>query len=592
MVGDRAAIYCRVSTTKQAKEERYSLPYQLKQTRERCEERKYHIVQEYCEVHTGAELDERSEMTALRGLVRSKQIDVVVLIRLDRLARDQNHQGVFIYEAEKYGVRIELTDEEPYEDTAQGKFLRSVHAFMNEYERETIRYRTMNGMRERALAGKLIGVNRSPLYGYSWGDAERTFYVINERTAAVVVRIFTDAAAGIPLRRIAIMLTEEGVPTPYDDWRIACGEPSQGKAWNVTALSDVIGHPAYVGNHAAYREKTVKRKEVDTYTGQTKTFARRIKRAENDPARVSLASAAPAIVSAELAEAALNRLPDNQNDAPRRLMDPEASLLRGRVRCGLCGRRMSLRQARSHGVKKPGVYTYYCSKDRRTYAENERCTVGKMYAHKLDNRVWQGIVERLNDPERLFRTARERLSREGYTATIEGLQHNIREYEAGQKDLGQAIQTITASGRGGDSVAILATQLADLGDKKQDALKKLEKLQDLQGTLDMARARLHDAEIWCQAAAAAVEDMTFEQKRMTLSALKLRVDLYKAGTRPRWVARIGSFGEEDEIFTSEDLDSNGLWGTCNKEGCPGSISDNPSTTHLVCWRCMGVAVHT
>jgi hypothetical protein len=68
--------------------------------------------------------------------------------------------------------------------------------------------------------------------------------------------------------------------------------------------------------------------------------------------------------------------------------------------------------------------------------------------------------------------------------------------------------------------------------------------------------------------------MTFEQKRMTLYALKLRVDVYRADAHPRWIARIGSFGEEDEIFTSEDMDPNGLWGQGNKEALTGSLSNN------------------
>jgi hypothetical protein len=430
----------------------------------------------------------------------------------------------------------------------------------------------MNGKRERVLAGKILP-NGKPLYGYSFGDTAHTCYVINERTAPIVIRIFTDVAAGIPLIRIAINLTQDRIPTPSDDWRMECGQPTKGLAWNTETLSKIIHHPAYTGNYVAYQWKTVKRKEVDVSSGRTKTFTDVQRRDKADIQRVALDHAAPAIVSHELAEGALSRLTFNKENASRRLLDPEVALLRGFVRCGLCGRKMSVQQARAHGKPLPGAYSYYCSRSRTIFGDS-RCNVSRMFVSKLDNKVWKGIVERLSDPERLFRTARERLSEKGYQHTIEGLKHTIAECEEGQKSLGLAIQSLRLHEQGADSVAVLTTQLVELSNKKQDAQEKLEHCQHMQNNLDSARERLKDAELWCQVAAAAIQDMTFEQKRMTLFTLRLQVDVYRVETRPRWIARIGSFGEEDEIFTSEDADSNGLWGPASMEAPTGSLSIN------------------
>jgi len=61
---------------------------------------------------------------------------------------------------------------------------------------------------------------------------------------------------------------------------------------------------------------------------------------------------------------------------------------------------------------------------------------------------------------------------------------------------------------------------------------------------------------------------------MTLFTLRLQVDVYRVETRPRWIARVGSFGEEDEIFTSEDVDPKGLWGQASMEALTGSLSNN------------------
>jgi len=82
----------------------------------------YEVVCVFKEVHTGAELDERPEMSKLREMIRRRDVDVLVAVVLDRLARNQNHLEVLLYDAGKYHVRIELTEEQN-EDTPIGRHM-------------------------------------------------------------------------------------------------------------------------------------------------------------------------------------------------------------------------------------------------------------------------------------------------------------------------------------------------------------------------------------------------------------------------------------------------------------------------------------
>ena len=50
----------------------------------------------YREVHSGAELFERPQLTRLRESMRRKEFEVLLVYALDRLSRKQTHQGLIL----------------------------------------------------------------------------------------------------------------------------------------------------------------------------------------------------------------------------------------------------------------------------------------------------------------------------------------------------------------------------------------------------------------------------------------------------------------------------------------------------------------
>lgn len=347
----RAALYTRVSTTGQ--EDGTSLQTQLDACRQYAADHGYTVVGEYVEVHSGGELWERPQLTALRERVRQRQVDVIVAYALDRLSRAQRHWGVLLDEADRFGVQFEFVTE-GFDQTITGTFISNARVYAAEVEREKIRDRTISGKRAKLAAGKPL--RAKPAYGYAW-DAERGAWAIVEPQAGIVRRVYATLAAGGSLIAIARTLTLEGVPPP-----------GAGRQWWPATLAQIIKNPAYKGQPAAWRFRARKR-----------TLLRR------DPADwIPLpADWTPAIVDADTWEQAQRQVAGNQIMAARNNRHANAYLLRGIVYCDSCGRRL-------HCTYNVADYLYYvCEGHKHPVPICESRT--RISARWLDAVVWDDI---------------------------------------------------------------------------------------------------------------------------------------------------------------------------------------------------------
>ncbi|HEX9414263.1 MAG TPA: recombinase family protein, partial [Ktedonobacterales bacterium] len=93
----RAAIYVRVSTSGQ-EQDGTSLVTQEQYCRAWVTERGGIVPDEqvYVEVHSGAYLWERPQLTRLRAAMRAAAFDVLVVYAIDRLSREQDHLGLIV----------------------------------------------------------------------------------------------------------------------------------------------------------------------------------------------------------------------------------------------------------------------------------------------------------------------------------------------------------------------------------------------------------------------------------------------------------------------------------------------------------------
>ena len=133
----RCGIYVRVSTDDQ-RDNGYSIDSQLRMIKEYCEKNDYDIVDVYNDAgHSGKDLM-RPEMQRLLKDIKSKKIDKLIAIKVDRLTRN-NYDGFWLLNyCEEHDVKIELILE-PYDvSTANGEMIFGMNLVFGQRERKEI----------------------------------------------------------------------------------------------------------------------------------------------------------------------------------------------------------------------------------------------------------------------------------------------------------------------------------------------------------------------------------------------------------------------------------------------------------------------
>ena len=152
----RAALYCRVSTTGQTAEN------QLLALRSFATARGWIGTEFIDQGHSGAK-ERRPALDALLTATRTRTVDVVACVKLDRLARSVHHLVAMVREWETLGVDLVVLDQAIDTTTPAGRLLFHVLAAISEFERDLIRDRVLAGLTRARAQGVRIGRPRTPV---------------------------------------------------------------------------------------------------------------------------------------------------------------------------------------------------------------------------------------------------------------------------------------------------------------------------------------------------------------------------------------------------------------------------------------------
>ena len=209
----RCGIYVRVSTDDQ-RNNGYSIDSQLRMIKEYCEKNDYSIVDVYNDAgHSGKDLM-RPEMQRLLADIKSKKIDKLIAIKVDRLTRN-NYDGFWLLNyCEEHDVKIELILE-PYDvSTANGEMIFGMNLVFGQRERKEIGARTKRAMEEMAL--EKIHPSKAP-YGYI-RNKETGHLEIEPIEAQVVKEIFELCKQGKSTRNIATIMKDNNAYLKQGKW--------------------------------------------------------------------------------------------------------------------------------------------------------------------------------------------------------------------------------------------------------------------------------------------------------------------------------------------------------------------------------------
>lgn len=380
----RHAIYARVSTADQ--EARGTILMQLD------------FAEKFCALHgLSAEryvdedvsgtlpMAERPAGARLMADARSGLIDVVLIYRVDRLARDTRVLLNTLHELDQAGVTVRGMHEEFDSASPTGRLLLQILAAISENERLVILDRLWSGANRAAREGRWLGgivpfgyrvdpeskrltVCEAPLPGCGLSEAE---------VVRLIFRLSVEEHA--TTERIADYLNARGVPPAYvrDGREVTRGKRKQATAghWTPGRVYNMLRSQTYKGVHV-YGKRATRERDV-------------------------IERAVPAIVDAATWDRAQAVLAENALEAVRN--QRRQYLLRGLIRCE-CGRAF-------HGTAFPsgkkGVRAYYvCGGKNDNYAPpgepRRRCESKNLPAADLEDRVWADCCEFIRNPGRLL----------------------------------------------------------------------------------------------------------------------------------------------------------------------------------------------
>jgi DNA invertase Pin-like site-specific DNA recombinase len=148
----RAALYARVSTTDQFVEN------QGHEMRSLVERREWSVVAEHVDHGISGMKDRRPGLDALLADVAAGKVDVVVVVRLDRLGRSLQHLLSVVNTITAMGVGlVSVRDSGVDTTTASGRMMLSIIGAFAEFERNLLVERTRAGMDRIRRQGGLLG---------------------------------------------------------------------------------------------------------------------------------------------------------------------------------------------------------------------------------------------------------------------------------------------------------------------------------------------------------------------------------------------------------------------------------------------------
>jgi DNA invertase Pin-like site-specific DNA recombinase len=146
----RLAAYARSSTSSQR------LEPQLDALRAYARRRRAKLVT-FTDRGISGRTDRRPGLDAMMSAVRRRDVEAVIITKLDRLARSTRHLCELADELKALGVDLIVLDQAIDSSTPSGKLLFDVLAAVAEFERGLIVERTLAGLRAARRRGKRLG---------------------------------------------------------------------------------------------------------------------------------------------------------------------------------------------------------------------------------------------------------------------------------------------------------------------------------------------------------------------------------------------------------------------------------------------------
>lgn len=222
----RAVGYVRVSTDQQA-DRGVSLDAQQEKIRAMAVVHSAEIVDVISDPGESAKSLERPGIQHLLGLVQRRDVDLVIVAKLDRLTRSVKDLAELLELFQRRGVSLISVAESLDTGSAAGRLVLNIMTSVSQWEREAIGERTRDALAHKKATRQVYGT--VPLGFERRGDS----LTENTRERRVIERIRGWRKCGWSLRRIAEELNCLGAKT------------KKGGQWYASTVRYILGNDLY-----------------------------------------------------------------------------------------------------------------------------------------------------------------------------------------------------------------------------------------------------------------------------------------------------------------------------------------------------------
>jgi site-specific DNA recombinase len=508
----RAAIYARVSTERQEREQ--TITSQLSALQAWVQEHGHplapdHIVTD--EGYSGARLD-RPGLDRLRDGARDGAFDLVAVLSPDRLARKYAYQVLLLEEFRKAGCEVVFL-QHPITDDPNDQLLLQIQGAIAEYERALLGERFRRGKLQKARGGQFLG-GKAP-YGYRYVPKREGVpgYLLIEEPEAELVRT------------LYRWLTEERMTIRQILKRLNFGSwyPRSGKhPWSPATVHHILADPVYTGTAYANRYRYVPPKKPRSPRGPhaAEASCRQLR-----PQDEWIPIPVPALIDHATYELAQAQLAHNATLSFRH-NTKYAYLLRCLLTCGACGLAMYGVTYKATATQPERRYYECHGKDCILSARAQACHRRAVKGEELEAAVWQHVVHLLDHPDQLLAQFQHfaQLALDGDAAEqaeADRLQARLDRLDREERRLLDAYQA--------EVIALdeLAERRRGIALRRQGWLEQREQYLRLWQQRVQAQEVLRDLTAFCGRIRARLTDITFPDQQAILQLVIERVIVHE-----------------------------------------------------------------
>ena len=372
----RAAIYCRLSKDDDLDGESASIANQRDMLENYCEKQGWEVVAVYQDDgYTGLNM-ERPDLKRMIKAIERRQVNLVITKDLSRLGRNYLQTGYLIEDFfPRNGVRY-IAMNDGIDTLRENNDIAPFKNILNEMYSKDISKKVHSSYLLKAQKGEFTGCVAP--FGYRKDPEDKNHLLVDEETAPIVRQIFRWALEGHGPNFIRRRLEEQKVPCPTW-WNRERGirnvrtkwekqDPVNGRyMWDFSVIKDILMNPVYAGAIAS--QKKDYRFKIGTI-GEKKPQDWIVVEQRHEP-----------LIDRKSFAIVQDKLKSRQR--PRQ--NGETSLFAGLIKCGECGKSLTIRT--THAKHSQQIYackTYgafgktHCSQHRVEYDTLYRLVLNKI----------------------------------------------------------------------------------------------------------------------------------------------------------------------------------------------------------------------